>query len=122
MLAEGVQQGDPLGPLLLCLALDEQLKTVRCEFVSGYLDDVGMGDTVQSLIDQIRCIEAAASSIGLQLNHAKCEIIGLSPSQRSLWESSGLQFLPRSVEDASLLGAPLSLKGTDKALGRALIS
>ena len=117
MSAKGIQQGDPLGPLLFCLALDEPLKGVRSEFVSGYLDDVGMGDTVQNLIDQVRCIEAAASSIGLQLNHAKCEIIGLSSSQRSLWESSGLQFLPRSVEDASLLGAPLSLKGTDKALG-----
>src|SRR6201995_5329778 len=61
MSAEGVQQGDPLGPLLFCLALDAPLKGVRSEFVSGYLDDVGIGDTIPNLIDQVRYIELAAS-------------------------------------------------------------
>ena len=51
--AEGVQQGDPLGPLLFCLALDGPLKEVQSEFISGYLDDVGLGDTVSSLKSSI---------------------------------------------------------------------
>ena len=37
-------------------------------------------------------------------------------SQRPAWESSGLNFLARSVEEACLLGAPLSLVGTDEVL------
>src|SRR6201995_3837949 len=75
-----------------------------------------MGDAVPRLIDQIRSIEYAAQSIGLELNHAKCEIIGLSQSQRLLWDSSGLSFIVRSANEACLLGAPLSLEGTDLAL------
>src|SRR4029077_1467276 len=62
--SEGVQQGDPLGPLFFCLALDAPLKLVTPEFVTGYLDDVGVGDTIPRLIDQIRSLEGAAASIG----------------------------------------------------------
>src|SRR5277367_5592257 len=72
--AEGVQQGDPLGPLLFCLALDKPLKDIRAEFMSGYLDDVGLGDTVPRLIEQILRLESAAMEIGLRLNQqsARC--------------------------------------------------
>jgi len=80
--AEGVQQGDPLGPLLFCLALDKPLKEARCEFTSGYLDDVALGDTVSNLIGRVLCLETAAEKIGLKLNHSKCEVFGLSPSAR----------------------------------------
>ena len=104
--------------MLFCLALDAPLKGVHSEFVSGYLDDVGIGDTVPNLINQIRYVESAASSIGLHLNHTKCEIIGLSQSQRSAWDNSGLNFLIRSTEDAWLLGAPLSLNGANVALSQ----
>ena len=41
--AEGVQQGDPLGPLLFCLTIQPLLRNIQSEFVSGYLDDIGLG-------------------------------------------------------------------------------
>ena len=116
--AEGVQQGDPLGPLLLCLPLDAPLKGLHCELVSGYLDDVGIGDSVPNLITQLRQFDSAAALIGLRLNHAKCEVIGLSADQKPIWDSSGYKFLVTRMEDASLLGAPLTLPGTDVALRR----
>ena len=78
-----MQQGDPIGPLLFRLALDGPLKGVPILFVSGYLDDVGIGDTVPRLIDQVKAFESAALAIGLRLNHAKCEVIGLSSAHLS---------------------------------------
>ena len=109
-------EGDPSGPLLFCLALNAPLKKVCAEFVTGYLDDVGIGDTIPRLIEQVRALETAAALIGLRLNHTKCEIIGLDQSQRSLWAASGLNFAERPVSEACLLGAPLTLAGTDEAL------
>ena len=116
--AEGVQQGDPLGPLLFCLALDGPLKGIKCEFISGYLDDVSLGDTVPNLIEQLHHFEEAAASIGLTLNQSKCEVIGLAKEHQQLWESSGLKFTICSVEEASLLGSPLNVNGIDSALAQ----
>jgi len=116
MSAEGIQQGDPLGPLLFCLALNGPLLKIQAEFVSGYLDDVGLGDSVPHLIEQVRTLEREAASIGLRLNHDKCEIIGLDPSQHSLWSAAGYKFRERSIDEAVLLGSPLSSAGVDNAL------
>ena len=41
--AEGVQQGDPLGPLLFCLTLYQLHSRVKSEFCVLYLDDVTLG-------------------------------------------------------------------------------
>jgi hypothetical protein len=49
--AEEIQQGNPF---LFCLALHEIVQRVDCEFVSGYLDDVALGDTTQRVIDEVR--------------------------------------------------------------------
>jgi len=114
--AEGIQQGDPLGPLLFCLTLDSTLKSLDAEFLAGYLDDVSIGDTVPRLISQVRALEVAASAIGLQLNQAKCEIIGLDPSQSKFWKASGLDFVEVGVDDSTLLGSPLALVSTNASL------
>jgi hypothetical protein len=94
------------------------LKEIRAEFTSGYLDDVGIGDTVPQLIRHIRAIEQAAAAIGLHLNHKKCEIVGLDESQRQLWTASGLTFLERSCDEAVFLGSPLSPAGVEVALSQ----
>jgi hypothetical protein len=114
--AEGVQQGDPLGPLLFCLALHDPLQNLKSEFISGYLDDVGLGDSAKTVIQDIAYFEKAAESIGLHLNHAKCEIIGLNGQSRPTWIHSGFSFEERSVEEVTLLGSPLSVKGLDAAI------
>lgn len=114
--AEGVQQGDPLGPLLFSLALNEILQDTKCEFISGYLDDVGLGDLVPDLIGEIRGLASRAELIGLHLNQAKCEIIGLSEESRSVWTFARLNFIEREVGEASLLGTPLHADGVDSAI------
>lgn len=114
--AEGIQQGDPLGPLLFCLTMDAPLKAVGAEFSTGYLDDVGLGDTVSHLVDHVRVLERETSAIGLSLNYSKCEIIGLDISQLRAWESAGLGFLTRTFVEATFLGSPLSIEATSGAL------
>ena len=37
--SEGVQQGDPLGPLMFCLAIQPLIERLISEFVVFYLDD-----------------------------------------------------------------------------------
>ena len=39
----GPQQGDPLGPLLFCLPLQDTLLNLHSPLVLGYLDDLTLG-------------------------------------------------------------------------------
>jgi len=70
---EGVQQGDPMGPLLFSLTLARVLNRCSSEFTVGYLDDITLGDSVSTLVDQGKDFEKESSSIGigLSLNHVK---------------------------------------------------
>ena len=113
---EGVQQGDPLGPLFFSLALNGPLQDLAGEFVAGYLDDVSVGGRVEAVSAEVVRFEANAATIGLRLNHAKCEVIGLSREGRTTWTASGLAFRQCEHEDATLLGAPLHLHGVDRAI------
>src|SRR5207247_6054071 len=79
-----------LGPLLFSLILQPLLQEFRGTFICGYLDDVGMGDTASHLVAHVRSLEKSAKSIGLSLNHSKCEVIGLAPD-RSEEHTSELQ-------------------------------
>ena len=63
---ESVQQGDPLAPLLFCLALHSPISDLKTEFVSGYLDDVGAGGTVLEIIREVTQFETRAAAIGLR--------------------------------------------------------
>ena len=72
--AEGVQQGDPLGPLFFCLTLHHHSLQLRSEFKIHYLDDVSLGADCQDLLHGLKVMSDAAE-LGLTLNTAKCKII-----------------------------------------------
>lgn len=72
--AEGVQQGDPLGPLLFCLSLHRFLRRLTSPFCVGYLDDISLGGPVSSLLSDLTVVKEA-ESVGLVLNSKKSEII-----------------------------------------------
>ena len=105
-----------MGPLLFSLPLNSLLKNTVAEFTSGYLDDVGLGDTVPRLIHQICHLESAAEEVGLRLNPNMCKFFGLSGIARQIWDKAGLGFSIKAVEEATLLGATIHTSGVDSAL------
>ncbi len=69
-----MQQGDPLGPLLFCLAIHRHCEQLRSPLSVMYLDDVSVGGSVEDVLHDLDVI-IIADSLGLTLNTAKCEII-----------------------------------------------
>lgn len=101
---EGVQQGDPLGPLLFCLVIHPLLCSLSAKLKIGYLDDITLGGSTGSVNGDVASILSAGSKLGLQLNKAKCEVISRSAIPTGLLLS---QFSHLSPVEATLLGAPL---------------
>ena len=105
--AEGVQQGDPLGPLLFCLTIHELSSQLQSELCLFYLDDGTLGGSVEDLKHDLEVVERLGAEIGLQLNSRKTEII--CPNTDA---TASLRFsLPGAhVVDpmkATLLGSPI---------------
>ena len=104
--AEGLQQGDPLGPLLFCLSIHQAISCLTSEFCVCYPDDVTLGgyaDAIKHDLEIVRSME----EIGLCLNCVKSEII----CNNELIIDSVLLSLPGAqvIEptSATLLGSPL---------------
>ena len=68
--AEGVQQGDPLGPLLFCLSIHRPTSSLVSEFCVCYLDDITLGGPVAPLQRDLLTVRSM-EEIGLCLNCAK---------------------------------------------------
>ena len=107
--SEGVQQGDPLGPLLFCLVIYPLILQLKSEFRLFYLDDGTIGGSEPEVLEDLRFVEQEAASLGLHLNRSKTELI--------CTESAGKQILAAapdlcrvSPSGATLLGSP---KGQD---------
>lgn len=113
---DGVQQGDPLGPLLFCLTLHQHGLRLKSQFSVLYLDDVTLGGELDDLIHDLDVMRDAAE-LGLGLNPGKCEIISHNMNTHStlLVSLPGVLLLPPSK--AQLLG---SLLGDDASISEVL--
>ena len=74
--AEGVQQGDPLGPLLFCLTIHPLVSQLKLELCVWYLDDSTIGGPAEDIKHDLEVIVCEGAALGLHLNERKSEVIG----------------------------------------------
>lgn len=115
----GAQQGDPLGPLIFCLAIQKTITTLESPLNVWYLDDGTIGGPPEVVLEDIRKLMPALSTLGLEVNAEKCE---LYPCSSTVPISNLKSILPglKVVDSASLslLGAPIFLEGVPAAFQR----
>lgn len=122
----GVQQGDPLGPVLFCLALHPLITSLKSEFNCWYLDDGTLADNSDTVFEDLQQIIAGSQALGLSLNNSKCEITVLSDDPEILnvtlkkFDQIAPGIKPVQSAKITLLGCPLSVPGISEALNSKL--
>ena len=108
----GVQQGDPIGPLLFALALQPvivQLGNIPgLDLAFSYLDDLVLAGKQEAVAQGINQLQDSAGPLGLRLNRSKCELIPASQNGNvinwGLFDSD----IQRNLNGGfKLLGAPI---------------
>ena len=104
----GVQQGDPLGPFLFCLAIHPLLCRIReqCPSLianSWYLDDGVVAGSEEDVTRALRIIETEGPVRGMFLNAAKSEVW----NPRGQIPESLRHFKALDAEGFELLGSPV---------------
>ena len=114
--ASGVQQGDPLGPLLFSAAIQPLAQEARqqVDLAVFYLDDGFLAGDLAAVSSALSLLHQRALAIGLQLNFKKCELVavGQTPVAATqhhfppplLFDEQGAD---RVVRNFTLLGAPI---------------
>ena len=109
----GIQQGDPFGPALFSLGVDQIVQGLQSEFNVWYLDDATLGDTPETVLRDISAMVDRLSELGLEVNGDKCELYLLGHESTETEEKfrdvlPGIRVVTRGF---SLLGAPVSHDG-----------
>ena len=89
--SEGVQQGDPLGPFLFSLGIQDIVNDMDSPLNCWYLDNGCLGGDPDSVLKDLQKIINGRDSHGLQLNTSKCEMFlvdSLSDAEDLKWRST----------------------------------
>ena len=109
----GLQQGDPLGPLLFCLAIHPVVQSLHCPLNLWYLDDGSIGGSKEAVLNDFHTIKAECEKFGLFLNTSKCEIFNDN-------QEDNMEFKLIQTDSFELLGSPITKESTDKSLRKRL--
>ena len=114
----GVQQGDPAGPAIFALAVDDIARSAKSPLNVWYLDDATIGGPVRQVFEDLKAIIPRLEDIGLFVNTGKCEVITSRLGSPDL--SLILGILPNVQivrhDSASLLGSPLTAESAESLL------
>lgn len=130
----GVQQGDPLGPLLFSLVIDILVKKISSNFPNllnlWYLDDGHILGDINTLPSVIKLIQVEGENLGLSMNLEKSKLFFPALNQNNDLLSLFPPTLPVVDEGISVLGVPIGgldfindsytskLKKTSESLGK----
>ena len=105
----GVQQGDPLGPLLFALVLQKLISSVDADdecmdllYQASYLYDGALAGNRPAVLRAMHIIEEMGPALGLYINFTKCELFS-SKGNASFPPAVKCSFLP----NLDILGAPV---------------
>lgn len=120
--AAGCQQGDPLGPLLFCLSLHENVVLkLQSDLVAFYLDDGIIAGNTDEVLSCFKIIVDESEKIGLTVNSSKCELFFCGDSESA--DISSFQNFAADIKikkELTLLGAPISLNSLESLLFKKL--
>lgn len=108
--AEGAQQGDPLGPFLFCVVMQEVLLRANETLAAsgggvalGFMDDISGVAPEEAVCAALPVLQRVAASCGLRLRLDKC--CSYCPSGGALDRLPDA--VPRAIDGLEVLGAPL---------------
>ena len=120
--ATGIQQGDPFGPALFSLGIDEITREIDTELNVWYLDDGTLGDSPDKVIANVTSLIDRLRGVGLEINGRKCQLMILQHSRGEAQQTEEMfkALLPEveivPASQGTLLGAPLSKDGLATAI------
>ncbi|XP_062510478.1 uncharacterized protein LOC134186508 [Corticium candelabrum] len=104
---EGIHQGDPLGPVLFSLGIQQTLVDLQSNFqavrVLAYLDDVFLVGPAKHVLDAFSTLQPEFFKIGLEIQEAKCEIYCSHDKE----DTSSEYTIHVSSEGIMILGTPI---------------
>ena len=105
---EGVQQGDPLSPLLFCLSIHSLTSQLVSDFKVFYFDGRTLGGSCADALQDHIMVEAVADELGLKLNRSKSAVMCHDSATLESFLSKFPGFQVTFSEKVTLLGSTLN--------------
>ena len=111
----GIQQGDPIGPALFALSVDEAARGIQSEFNVWYLDDATLGNSPETvyydlvvLLERFRAIAGRSMEANVS---SPSSMTGCRRQRKPCSEGSSRGVRVVEACDLSLLVAPVDIQG-----------